>query len=133
MLELLLLFVPLLPVSLFFNYVSCDTFTLFDTQLSYLSNLYYLVDCTPQTHITVAGLADQKRARTGNILGIAGVSFGLAATAADMSLAGAAHVAFQQVGLLGGLGGAVGATLASQVGPTELPQTVAVFHSLVGE
>lgn len=33
-------------------------------------------------------------------------------------------------GLLGGLGGAVGAALASKVGPSELPQTVAAFHSL---
>jgi len=49
-----------------------------------------------------------------------------------MSLAGAAPVAFQQVGLLGGLGAAVGTAVASQVGPTELPQTVAAFHSLVG-
>ena len=47
-----------------------------------------------------------------------------------MSLAGAAPAAFEQVGLLGGLGGAVGAALASKVGPTELPQTVAAFHSL---
>jgi len=80
----------------------------------------------------IAGLADQKSARTGNVLGIAGVTYGLAATAADMSLAGAAPAAFQQVGLLGGLGAAVGTAVASQVGPTELPQTVAAFHSLVG-
>jgi NAD(P) transhydrogenase len=82
--------------------------------------------------ISVAGLADQKTARTGNILGIAGVTFGLASTAADMSLVGAGTSAFGQVALLGGAGAAVGATVASQVGPTELPQTVAAFHSLVG-
>ena len=84
------------------------------------------------------------------------MTFGLAATAADMSLAGAVPAAFEQVvsqggraafmhlpyavilplssllsqGLLGGLGGAVGAALASKVGPSELPQTVAAFHSL---
>ena len=81
----------------------------------------------------IAALADQKSARAGNVLGVAGVTYGLAATAADMSLAGAAPAAFQQVGLLGGLGGAVGAGLASKVGPAELPQTVAAFHSLVGE
>ena len=80
--------------------------------------------------IIVAGLADQKTARTGNILGIAGVTFGLAATTADMSLAGASSAAFEQVGLLGGIGGAVGVALSSKVGPTELPQTVAAFHSL---
>lgn len=80
----------------------------------------------------IAGLADQKTAQTGNVLGIAGVTFGLAATAADMSLAGAGTAAFEQVGILGAGGSAVGAAIASQVGPTELPQTVAAFHSLVG-
>jgi NAD(P) transhydrogenase len=30
------------------------------------------------------------------------------------------------------LGSGIGAVLASEVGPTELPQTVAAFHSLVG-
>ena len=49
-----------------------------------------------------------------------------------MSLAGADTAAFEQVGLLGATGSAVGAAVASQVGPTELPQTVAAFHSLVG-
>lgn len=80
----------------------------------------------------IAGLANQETARTGNVLGMAGVTFGLAATTADMSLDGAGITAFEQVGLLGGLGSAVGAVLASNVGPTELPQTVAAFHSLVG-
>jgi NAD(P) transhydrogenase len=81
---------------------------------------------------SVAGLADQKTARTGNILGIAGVTFGLAATTAEMSAAGAGASAFEQVGLLGGIGSVIGASVASVVGPTELPQTVAAFHSLVG-
>jgi NAD(P) transhydrogenase len=80
----------------------------------------------------IAGLADQKTARTGNILGIAGVTFGLAATTAEMSAAGAGASAFEQVGLLGGIGSVIGASVASVVGPTELPQTVAAFHSLVG-
>ena len=80
----------------------------------------------------IAGLANQETARTGNVLGMAGVGFGLAATTADMSLAGASATAFEQVGLLGGAGSAIGAAIASGVGPTELPQTVAAFHSLVG-
>ena len=50
-----------------------------------------------------------------------------------MSMAGAVSAAFQQVGALGGLGAVVGTVVASGVGPTELPQTVAAFHSLVGE
>lgn len=80
----------------------------------------------------IAGLAHQKTARTGNVLGMAGVAFGLAATTADMGVEGASLAAFEQVGLLGGIGSAVGAIVASGVGPTELPQTVAAFHSLVG-
>ena len=80
----------------------------------------------------IAGLANQKTARTGNILGISGVGFGLAATAAEMSLSGAGPIAFAQAGTMGGIGAAIGAVLASKVGPTELPQTVAAFHSLVG-
>ena len=115
----MLLFDTIMYLALFSDTLSCDFVLL-------------CVSHHINTHITVAALADQKSARTGNILGVAGVSFGLAATTADMSLVGAAPAAFQQVGLLGGLGGAVGAALASQVGPTELPQTVAAFHSLVG-
>jgi len=80
----------------------------------------------------IAGLANQETARTGNLLGMAGVAFGLASTTADMSVAGAGVSAFEQVGLLGGVGSGIGAVLASGVGPTELPQTVAAFHSLVG-
>jgi NAD(P) transhydrogenase len=80
----------------------------------------------------IAGLANQETARSGNILGIAGVAFGLSATAADMSLAGATVPVFEQTALLAGVGSGVGAVLASGVGPTELPQTVAAFHSLVG-
>lgn len=80
----------------------------------------------------IAGLAHQKTARTGNVLGMAGVGFGLASTAAGMGLEGAGATAFEQVALFGGAGSAVGAIVASGVGPTELPQTVAAFHSLVG-
>ncbi|GAX18041.1 hypothetical protein FisN_25Hh015 [Fistulifera solaris] len=80
----------------------------------------------------IAGLADQQTARTGNVLGMAGVTFGLAATAADMVTAEASVSAFQQAGLLAATGGIIGSSVASKVGPTELPQTVAAFHSLVG-
>jgi NAD(P) transhydrogenase len=49
-----------------------------------------------------------------------------------MSILGAEGAGFQQVALLGGVGATAGAAVASRVGPTELPQTVAAFHSLVG-
>ncbi|KAL3912460.1 MAG: hypothetical protein SGILL_006873, partial [Bacillariaceae sp.] len=71
-------------------------------------------------------------ARTGNFLGMAGVTLGLAATTSEMAVTGAGSTAFMQAGALGGVGVAIGSVLASGVGPTELPQTVAAFHSLVG-
>merc|ERR1711935_1031043 len=73
----------------------------------------------------IAALANQETARTGNVLGMTGVGLGLAATASDMALSGASTASFAQVGIMGSVGAAVGATLASKVGPTELPQTVA--------
>jgi len=80
----------------------------------------------------IAGLSNQESARTGNVLGITGVTFGLAATTAEMSAAGASEAIFQQTAILSSLGATVGSVVASGVGPTELPQTVAAFHSLVG-
>ena len=80
----------------------------------------------------IAGLSSQKSARVGNVLGIAGVGLGLSSTLGDMGLAGAALPQFVQLAVFGGAGAAVGGLVASKVGPTELPQTVAAFHSLVG-
>lgn len=82
--------------------------------------------------ISIALLSNQKTARTGNVLGISGVAFGLASTAAEMSVVGASPAAFAQAASLAGVGSLIGASLAKGVGPTELPQTVAAFHSLVG-
>lgn len=71
----------------------------------------------------IAALANQKTARTGNVLGMAGVTLGLAATTSDMAIAGAGPATFGQAGVLSGLGAAIGAVLASGIGPTELPQS----------
>jgi NAD(P) transhydrogenase len=61
------------------------------------------------------------------------VAFGLASTLADMSTMDSESVIpFEQVAVLGSLGSIIGLILAQKVGPTELPQTVAAFHSLVG-
>ena len=47
---------------------------------------------------------------------MAGVGLGIAATTSDMALAGGSSVAFQQAGLLGGVGAAVGTTVGVHVG-----------------
>jgi NAD(P) transhydrogenase len=84
----------------------------------------------------IASLSNQKTARMGNVLGVGGVAAVVAAT-----LAGewTAHIGqgtfwgeFGEVGLLACAAGTVGLHLAKKVGPTELPQAVASFHSLVG-
>lgn len=80
----------------------------------------------------IAALSSQKTARTGNVLSMTGVALGLAATTADMQVAGATATAFGQAGILSAVGASIGSVVASGVGPTELPQTVAAFHSLVG-
>ena len=73
-------------------------------------------------------LANQKTARTGNALGMMGVTGGIAATAG--LLAPDAAVTAQLIGSLGaGLG--AGALIAQRMKITELPQMVAAFHSLV--
>ncbi|KAJ1451677.1 NAD(P) transhydrogenase beta subunit-domain-containing protein [Pelagophyceae sp. CCMP2097] len=77
----------------------------------------------------VAGLSSQKTARLGNVLGQSGVALGMGTTLGVLSPD--PGTALQIAGLLGA-GGGVGYLVASKVGPTELPQTVAAFHSLVG-
>ena len=74
----------------------------------------------------------QSSARLGNVLGLGGVAFGLAATIGTMLGAGATQAGLLGVAALLGSGGLMGTGIASRVGPTELPQTVAAFHSLVG-
>jgi len=77
----------------------------------------------------IAGLSSQQTARMGNVLGMSGVGLGVSSVLGTMPMDPATAV--QVVGLMGG-GGAVGYGIASKVGPTELPQLVAAFHSLVG-
>jgi len=80
----------------------------------------------------IGALGKQVTARLGNVLGLGGVAFGLAATLGTMLGAGATKVGLLGVGALLAVGSLGGVGVASRVGPTELPQTVAAFHSLVG-
>jgi NAD(P) transhydrogenase len=80
----------------------------------------------------IGGLGKQSTARLGNTIGVAGVLFGICSTLGYQITAGATAAGVKQLAALIGAGSAIGLAIASQVGPTELPQTVAGFHSLVG-
>jgi H+-translocating NAD(P) transhydrogenase len=101
---------------------------------------------------SIANLSSQKTARWGNFIGMVGVATGLVATlgmiyvsVASASITGpqainpeasgmrAVAPMFALIILLIGAGALVGLFAASKVSPTELPQTVAAFHSLVGK
>ena len=77
----------------------------------------------------ITGLASQKTARIGNALGIMGISTGV--LTALCSLDFPAPLLTQALVLLG-LGATAGTVLGTRVAVTELPQTVAAFHALVG-
>jgi len=80
----------------------------------------------------IGALGKQVTARLGNVLGLGGVAFGVAATLGAMIGGGATKAGMLGIGGLLAAGGVGGLAVATRVGPTELPQTVAAFHSLVG-
>ncbi|XP_040574888.1 LOW QUALITY PROTEIN: NAD(P) transhydrogenase, mitochondrial [Lepeophtheirus salmonis] len=79
----------------------------------------------------LAGLSTQKTARLGNILGIIGVSGGVAATLGTL-LPSLNVPLLTQMGMVAATGGLIGTGIAKKIQITDLPQLVAAFHSLVG-
>ncbi|XP_067937785.1 NAD(P) transhydrogenase, mitochondrial-like [Watersipora subatra] len=77
----------------------------------------------------LTGLSSQVTARVGNALGIMGVSAGVAAT---LGLLKPAPELITQMAATMGLGGLIGTIMAKRIEVTDLPQMVALFHSLVG-
>jgi len=77
----------------------------------------------------IAGLSTQATARMGNMSGMAGVTFGMASAVGSLNWPAATYV---QLAAVLGIGGGLGYAIGQRVGPTELPQTVAAFHALVG-
>lgn len=75
-------------------------------------------------------LSSQSTARLGIAVGMSGIGTGLAATLAYMNPADIA--VYGQLLAFGGSGAGIGYYLSTKIGPTELPQAVAAFHSLVG-
>jgi H+-translocating NAD(P) transhydrogenase len=78
---------------------------------------------------SLSGLAAQSTARRGNLLGILGVGSGVLASLAAVGFSPEVLVQF---GGLAAIGGLVGALIGRRISPTELPQTVAALHSVVG-
>lgn len=76
--------------------------------------------------LALGGLSKQETARRGNLYGILGMSIAL--------IAAVSRVSGNQAMLIGGLvvGGTVGLLLARRVQMTQMPELVAILHSLVG-
>ncbi len=77
----------------------------------------------------ITGLASQKTARVGNSLGLIGVLTGVVTALCALNFS--PGLLTQSLILLLG-GGAAGTYIGRRVAVTELPQTVAAFHALVG-
>ena len=92
------------------------------TSMAYLSSSLCCIGA-------IASLATQSTARMGNMLGVVGVSTGIAAAIGDM---GATPAVYGQLAGAMALGGGAGVALAKSMKITDLPQMVAGFHSLVG-
>ncbi|XP_033726435.1 NAD(P) transhydrogenase, mitochondrial-like [Pecten maximus] len=77
----------------------------------------------------LTGLASQKTARVGNALGMIGVAGALGGT---LGILKPNYENFAQMAACLGSGGLLGAIAAKRIEVTDLPQVVALFHSLVG-
>ncbi|MEM6991572.1 MAG: Re/Si-specific NAD(P)(+) transhydrogenase subunit beta [Myxococcota bacterium] len=77
--------------------------------------------------LSLGGLSNQENARKGNLYGIVGMIIALVATAAQESVTGYGLLAAAIIP-----GALVGATLASRVAMTSMPELVAILHSFVG-
>ncbi|ESO85991.1 hypothetical protein LOTGIDRAFT_220929 [Lottia gigantea] len=77
----------------------------------------------------LTGLSSQKTARVGNVLGMIGVGSGVTAT---LGIIKPDLDTLVQMSTCMGLGGLIGGLAAKRIEVTDLPQMVALFHSLVG-
>lgn len=78
----------------------------------------------------ISCLSSQETSRLGISVGVGGILTGLAATLSYMSPESLST--YGQLMLLSAGGGGIGYLISKRIGPTELPQAVAGFHSLVG-
>jgi NAD(P) transhydrogenase len=78
---------------------------------------------------SISGLASQATARMGNMLGMLGVGSGVLAS---LLAVGFSPEVLTQFGGLAALGSILGFLIGKRITPTDLPQTVAALHSVVG-
>ena len=78
---------------------------------------------------SLSGLGSQVTARQGNALGILGVGSGVLAS---LGAVGFPPEVIAQFAGVAGVGALVGSIIGRRVTATELPQTVALLHSIVG-
>jgi NAD(P) transhydrogenase subunit beta len=76
--------------------------------------------------LALGGLSHQETSRRGNLYGMIGMSIALIVTIAGVT----ANIVILIAGLL--IGGTIGLILAKRVQMTEMPELVAILHSLVG-
>ena len=76
--------------------------------------------------LALGGLSNQETARRGNLYGMIGMAVALVATILGVT----GNMGILVVGLL--VGGSIGLVLAKRVQMTEMPELVAMLHSLVG-
>lgn len=76
--------------------------------------------------LALGGLSNQETARRGNLYGMIGMAVALIATIAGVT----GNMGILIAGLL--VGGSIGLVLAKRVQMTEMPELVAILHSLVG-
>lgn len=79
--------------------------------------------------LSLSGLSHQETARRGNYYGMIGMAIAIIATALTLSGAVNAYVVLILALLIGG---AIGAVAALKVEMTQMPELVAIMHSLVG-
>ncbi|KAE9409636.1 PNTB-domain-containing protein [Gymnopus androsaceus JB14] len=78
---------------------------------------------------SLSGLGSQATARQGNILGVLGVSSGILASLAAVGFPPEVLAQFVAVAAMGGT---IGSVIGRRITATELPQMVAMLHSVVG-
>lgn len=78
--------------------------------------------------LTLGGLSDQETARKGNIYGMIGMTIAILATVFGPEVSSNFHIII--ITML--IGGTIGMVLARKVQMTQMPELVAILHSLVG-